>query len=109
MPADSPGNSLPVTCPNPSAVSVVQICSGFRESATLAVPTLLDLARMVARSMTPRSCSSSNTLLPTWMKPGEVSTTLSGRYWPEASAAAMMNGLMLEPGSKMSVAARLRY
>ena len=29
---------------------------------------------------------------------------LSPRYWPEASAAAMMNGLMLEPGSKMSVA-----
>jgi hypothetical protein len=35
-----------------------------------------------------------------------VSTTLSGRYWPEARAAAMMNGLMEEPGSKMSVAAR---
>ena len=86
-----------------------QICSGFSDKATLAVPTLLDFARMVARSITPRLDSSSNTLFPTWMKPGEVSTTLSGRYWPDARAAAMMNGLMLEPGSKMSVTARLRY
>jgi hypothetical protein len=64
---------------------VFQICSGFSDSATLAVPTLLDFASTVARSMAPKLCSSSNTLMPTLMKPGEVSTTLSGRYWPEAS------------------------
>ena len=73
------------------------------------MPTLLDLARMVARSTTPRLLSSSNTFVPTFRKPGDVSTTLSGWYCPDAKAAAMMNGLMLEPGSKMSVAARLRY
>ncbi len=108
MPADSPGKSLPVTCPKPRLVSVCHICSGGSDNATFAAPTLLDLARSVAKLIWPRSCSSSNTLSPTFKNPGDVSTTLSARYCPDASADAMMNGLMLEPGSKMSVAARFR-
>src|SRR5579863_10381093 len=73
------------------------------------MPTLLDFARIVARSIAPKLCSSSSILLPTFMNPGEVSTMLSGRYCPEASAAAITKGFTLDPGSKMSVAARLRY
>jgi hypothetical protein len=92
----------------PQAVQRAPDLLGPSDRATFAVPTLLDFARMVARSMTPRLVSSSNTLVPTLKKPGEVSTTLSARYCPEASAAAMMKGLTLEPGSKISVAARLR-
>src|SRR5580700_9322981 len=109
MPADSPGKLLPLTWPNPKPVNVLQICSGCSDSAIFAVPTLLDLARIVAKSITPKLCSSSSILLPTLKNPGEVSTTLSGLYCPEARAAAIMKGLMLEPGSKISVAARLRY
>src|SRR5580698_5839945 len=109
MPADSPGKLLPVTWPKPKPVRVLQICSGCSDRAILAVPTLLDFARIVAKSMTPKLCSSSSTLLPTLKNPGDVSTTLSGWYCPEARAAATMKGLTLEPGSKISVAARLRY
>src|SRR5580698_10106601 len=109
MPADSPGKLLPVTWPKPKPFKVLQICSGCSDSATFAVPTLLDLARIVARSMEPKLCSSSNTFEPTFKNPGDVSMTLSGLYCPDANAAAMMKGLMLEPGSKISVAARLRY
>jgi hypothetical protein len=40
--------------------------------------------------------------------PGAVSTTVSGRTRPASSAAAMVNGFSVDPGSKMSVSARLR-
>ena len=46
--------------------------------------------------------------MPTRTKPGEVSMMVFGVVAPGREPAAAMNGLMLEPGSKMSVAARLR-
>jgi len=42
------------------------------------------------------------------IQPGSVLTTESGWYLPVASAAAMLNGLTVEPGSKTSIMARLR-
>ena len=78
-PADSPGKPLAVTCPKPSPVSVSWICCGSRLKATLAMPTLLDLARIILRSTAPRLCLSVMFLMPTRKVPGAVSTTVSGR------------------------------
>ena len=41
-------------------------------------------------------------------RPGEVSMTVWGRTRPVSSASAMVKGFMVEPGSKVSVSARLR-
>ena len=81
---------------------------GGSVSAMCAMPTLELLASTVAMSMAPRLCSSSKIFAPTLKKPGEVSMMLWSSYLPEAIPAATKNGLMDEPGSKMSVAARLR-
>ena len=40
--------------------------------------------------------------------PGAVWITVSGRTLPASSAAAIVNGFIVEPGSNMSVSARLR-
>ncbi|MCY1529487.1 hypothetical protein D9M68_646340 [compost metagenome] len=40
--------------------------------------------------------------------PGEVSTVISGVQRPLPSAAAIENGLTVEPGSNTSIIARLR-
>ena len=58
--------------------------------------------------MAPRLRSSSITLMPTLMNPGFVSMTVFGLILPDVSPVATKNGLIDEPGSKMSVAARLR-
>ena len=73
-----------------------------------AMPTFELLASTVAMSMAPRLCSSSKIFTPTLTNPGEVSMMLWLSYLPEARPAATKNGLMEEPGSKISVAARLR-
>ena len=72
------------------------------------MPTFEDLARIVARSTTPRLCGSSMTLVETLMNPGFVSMTLLALNFPDCRAAATTNGLIDEPGSRMSVTARLR-
>ena len=41
-------------------------------------------------------------------EPGAVWITVSGRTAPLSSAAAMVNGFSVEPGSNTSVSARLR-
>ena len=41
-------------------------------------------------------------------RPGAVSIMVSGWYIPDMSAAAIVNGFMVEPGSKTSVTTRFR-
>ena len=41
-------------------------------------------------------------------RPGAVWIAVSGRTRPFSSASATMNGFIVEPGSKVSVSARLR-
>src|SRR5688500_16154411 len=107
-PADSPGKPLPVTSPKPNADNVSCMDLGDRFIAILIMPTLLDLASTVVSEIAPRLCLSGILLMPTFTNPGDVSMMVLAWYRPDAMPAAAMNGLMLEPGSKMSVAARLR-
>ena len=48
-------------------------------------------------------------LMPTRIEPGPVSISVSAWSRPVFMPAATTNGLMLEPGSKKSLVARLRY
>ena len=77
-------------------------------SATLDAPTLLLRTSSVLRSMRPRLLLSSMVFAPTVNQPGPVSTTDSALKRPLLSATATTSGLMLLPGSKMSLVARLR-
>ena len=63
---------------------------------------LLDRQRAVRRARR-GSCSG-----PIVSVPGAVWITVSGRTLPASSAAAIVNGFSVEPGSKTSVSARLR-
>ena len=109
MPGDSPGRPLPVRRPIPKPDSVRQMSSAFIVSATRAAPTLLDCASTVVSSTRPRFEWSDVILRRSIVStPGLVSMIECGVYLPPSSAADITNGLKLEPGSKMSVTARLR-
>ncbi len=72
------------------------------------MPTLLDFSSTVRTSIVPRLCLSLTVLMPTRSVPGPVSISVSEWKRPVFMPAATMNGLMLEPGSKKSLVARLR-
>ena len=95
-----------MTEPKPKSLNAVHISCGFSVSAILTMPTLLDFASTVFTSIVPRSCLSRMVLMPT--RNGVASISVSAWKRPVFMPAATMNGLMLEPGSKKSLVARLR-
>ena len=56
----------------------------------------------------PCACASWIVAVPIVSEPGAVWITVSGRIGPASSAAAIVNGFSVEPGSNTSVSARLR-
>ncbi len=76
--------------------------------AILTVPTLLDFWITWATVSTPWGSWSLTVLPGTCSQPGPVSMGVSARTRPVSSAHAAMKGFIVEPGSKMSVSARLR-
>ena len=75
--------------------------------ASFTAPTLLDFWMISLTVNWGCGCVSRTSLAPTRQVSG-VSMTLSGRYRPRSSTAAATKGLMVEPGSKVSITARLR-
>ena len=76
--------------------------------AILTVPTLLDFWMTSLTLSTPWGCASVMVEPVMVMRPGAVWIGVSGLTKPFSSAKATANGFMVEPGSKVSVKARLR-
>ena len=106
-PAVSPGKPEPGNWPKPARCNTAQYCCGVSIIAILAAPTLLDFWMISVTVICGCGCSSRTSLVPTRQVCG-VSITLSGWNRPRSSTAAATNGLMVEPGSKVSITARLR-
>ena len=109
-PADSPGKSIPVGLPKPKrAIQRASRSGPSRSLAIVTVPTFDDSARIratVSRSVGRGSCSWM-TRSATWIDGGSVKA-VRGETSPSESAAEIVTSLKVEPGSYMSVIARLR-
>ena len=78
-------------------------------AAILAAPTLLDIVMTPVTSVSPWLRVSRIRYPPGRARvPGLVSIGVLGLYFPLSSAAAMVKGFIVEPGSITSVSARLR-
>ena len=84
------------------------IVSGGSDSAIFAAPTFDDFWITCSTVSAPLTCASWIVALPIVSVPGAVWITVSGRTAPDSSAAAIVNGFIVEPGSNTSVSARLR-
>ena len=91
------------SCANSSHISRGRICI-----ASLTVPTLLDFWITSATLNRPCGCASLIVLPVMLMLPGAVWIIVAGVTRPLSSASAMTKGFIVEPGSKVSVSARLR-
>jgi hypothetical protein len=76
--------------------------------ATLTVPTLLDFLITCDRLSIPCGCASLMVEPPIVMRPGAVWMGVLALTKPLSMANAATNGFIVEPGSKLSVRARLR-
>ena len=82
--------------------------SADRVRAMMAVPTLDDFWITSARVSTPCGWASWMVAAPMVSRPGAVWIGVSKRNLPFSSASAAVKGLKVEPGSNVSVNARLR-
>src|SRR5258705_1342092 len=73
-----------------------------------ALPMLDDFWITCATLMVPFGCESVMVQRPMVMVPGPVWIIVDGVTMPASSAAATVNGFIVEPGSKRSVTERLR-
>ena len=108
LPVASPGNSQPVSVPNPLSFRPCQKVSGGKPSAILAVPTLLDFWITCATVSDRSGCVSWIVRPLTVYTPPAVLMIVLGLILPASSAVATVNGFMVEPGSNRSVTAWLR-
>ncbi len=92
----------------PSAANSSHISRGFICIAILTVPTLLDFWITWATVSAPFGCASRIVPPGRLMLPGAVWINVCGVTRPLSSASAMTKGFIVEPGSKVSVSARLR-
>ena len=76
--------------------------------AILVVPTLLETWMTCSTVSAPWGCASRMVAPVILTEPGEVSMMVLGLTRPVSSAKPMVNGFITEPGSKVSVSARLR-
>ena len=88
--------------------NIRHISSGGNVSAILAMPTLDDFWITCATVSTPCGWASEMVAVPMVSRPGAVWIGVSKRNLPFSSASAAVNGFIVEPGSKVSVKARLR-
>ena len=107
-PATSPGKPVFGGVPNPASASICHIVSGGSDSAIFAAPTFDDFWITCSTVSAPFGCASWIVLGPIVSVPGAVWMIVSGRTLPTSSAAAIVNGFIVEPGSNTSVSARLR-
>jgi hypothetical protein len=77
-------------------------------AAILAAPTLDDFWMTSATLSAPCGWASEIVALPIVRRPGAQLMMVSKRTLPVSSPRAMVNGFRVEPGSKVSVTARLR-
>ena len=108
LPATSPGKPVLGAAPNPASESICHIVAGGNVSAIFAAPTFDDFWITCSTVSAPAGCASWIVLGPIVRDPGAVWITVSGRTAPLCSAAAIVNGFSVEPGSNTSVRARLR-
>src|SRR5258706_9053080 len=101
-PVTAPDNPARGACPNPAAVSVSHRLWAGSCNAIFAVPMLLDLATICSTVSNPCELVSEIVRPPILIHPGEVCTVDCGVTTPASSAVAIENGLMVEPGSKVS-------
>ena len=94
--------------PKPAFENISHIVADGKPSAILAAPTLDDFWMTCSTVSAPSGCASWIVSGPIVSVPGAVSITVSGRTRPASSAAAIVNGFIVEPGSNVSVSARLR-
>ena len=76
--------------------------------AILVVPTLLDTCMTCSTVSAPCGCESRIVAPVILTEPGAVSINVVGFTRPEFKAKPMVKGFITEPGSKVSVKARLR-
>src|SRR5574343_342662 len=107
-PPTSPGNPRPVGLPNPALLIIVHMSSDGKPSAILVAPIFDDFWITCANVSAPCGCASLIVALPIVILPGAQLMIESNLYLPRSSANAAMKGFMVEPGSKLSVTARLR-
>ena len=94
--------------PKTNAAEERGLASLGKDKASLADPTLEDLTIMPVKGSRHHSYGYREWCEPKRIEPGEVLTMVFGVYLPLSSAAATVNGFMVEPGSNISIAPRLR-
>ena len=104
----SPGKPVFGGVPKPAFENISHSVADGSPSAILAAPTLDDFWMTCSTVSAPSACASWIVAEPIVSVPGDVSITVSGRTRPASSAAAIVNGFIVEPGSNVSVSARLR-
>ncbi len=107
-PATSPGKPVFGAAPKPASESICHIVADGSDSAIFAAPTFDDFWITCSTVSAPAGCASWIVFGPIVSEPGPVWITVSGRTAPLSSAAAIVNGFSVEPGSNTSVSARLR-
>ena len=94
--------------PKPASENICHSVSDGNDSAIFAAPTFDDFWITCSTVSGPARCASWIVCLPIVSSPASVWITVSGRTLPASSAAAIVNGFIVEPGSNVSVSARLR-
>ncbi len=107
-PRPRPESRCSAACRIPRRTSVCHIVAGGSDSAIFAAPTFDDFWITCSTVSAPLGCASWIVFGPIVNVPGAVWMTVSGRILPLSSAAAIVNGFIVEPGSNTSVSARLR-
>ena len=107
-PAASPGNPTPVGDPNPKSAKVRCSASLPVRSATIEIPTLLEWAMMSPSVMRSVACSSASWIVyPSMSRVAGTVNRSIGDTAPDSSAAPAVIVLLTDPGSHVSVTARL--
>ena len=108
-PADSPGKSMPVRLPKPKRSTHEASRPAPRRSAIVIVPMFDDCSTIcfTVRRSVPRMCASWITRSATWIV-GASTNDVRGVTTLSWSAAVTVTSLNVEPGSYVSVTARLR-
>ena len=110
IPRVSPGKSIPVLRPKPKRLIHSESFCGPSSCASVIVPTFDECEMIwstVIRSV-PRGCASRMIRSETWIEYGSVKA-VCGVTRPSDSAALTVTTLKVEPGSYVSVTARLRW
>ena len=107
-PGDTPGKPILYCRPKPTALNISHMSCGSSMKEILLVPILDDFWITSCTVIRPFGCESLITAPPICNCPAPVSIVLSGAIFRFSKASATVKGLSVDPGSKISVTARLR-